>query len=83
MDRQTLYQAVHEHAEAQFVAAQRRYNERFNQQRYVNATKHLSGKTANALIDDALVLCGSPYHKLSCRRWSTAALEFLALFTGG
>jgi len=61
-------------------AANDKYNGRFNNAAYQAATKNRTVKFANALIDEALALCGSPHHKVTYRAWSPVALDFLALF---
>lgn len=60
--------------------ASRQYNERFDNATYVAAVNGLSIVRINRLIDDAMALCGSPYHAMSHTRWSQAAWDFLALF---
>ena len=58
-----------------------KYSSRFFAHLYNAATKGKSTEYANALIDDALALCGSPFHKLSRRHWGEKALLFLDPFT--
>ena len=57
-----------------------RYNNRFDPAAYNAATKGRSTRWANALISEALAICGHPHYRLSRRRWGKAALAFLALF---
>lgn len=57
------------------------YNRRYNNHVYQIATQGKSIKLANALLDDAMALCGSPFYKISHRAWSETARDFLALFT--
>ena len=66
--------------DSQHLTAQQRYSERFDAHLYNVATARKSSVYANALIDDALAICGSPYYKLSDRRYSAEALTFLQLF---
>jgi hypothetical protein len=47
---------------------------------YFLATVKMSNKTAIALQDDALALCGHPHKAMSNREWSPEAVEFLTLF---
>lgn len=56
------------------------YQARFRPIAYQRATGHRSNRYANALIDDAMAICGSPYYKISQRKWPRAAVEFLELF---
>jgi len=60
--------------------ANKRYHARFNNDLYRAATKDRTCQYANALIDEAMALCGDPYFKLSYRNWSAAAEAFLAEF---
>lgn len=63
-----------------FWKAQAKYNNRFDNVPYAKAIHGKSNRYANALIDDALALCGSPYYALSKRNWGADAIEFLRLF---
>ena len=67
-------------ADKQRVLSQARYNLAFSAELYDRATTGKSTVWACALQDDAMALCGSPYHKLSHRQWGNAALDFLARF---
>ena len=67
-------------ARKQEIAAVERYQIRYNTATHMAATAGKITKYANALIDEALAICGSPYYKLSNRRWSKEALAYLALF---
>ena len=60
--------------------AQNWYNAHFKNHIYNKATMGKSAAYGCALQDDAMALCGSPYFKVSNRKWSQAALDFLALF---
>lgn len=62
------------------AAATARYKERYDSKAYRAATVSLTIASANALLDDALFLCGHPYYTRSNRDWSENVLEFLALF---
>lgn len=64
----------------QFQEAQALYNGHFDNHLFTKATNGKSSKYANALIDEALAICGSPYHKLSFRRWGKEAMAFLERF---
>ena len=72
--------AQHELANAQEQLAINKYNRRYNNGIYTAATTGKSTRHANALMDDAMAICGHPHYKLSNRRWSSEALEFLGLF---
>ena len=61
-------------------AATARYHEYFDSQAYLAAIQHTSVAYRNALLDEALAICGSPFYKLSRRQWSKAAQVFLMLF---
>jgi len=59
------------------------YHQHYNNARFVGATYHRTTEYANALIDEALAICGHPHHRLSRRRWSAEAVAFLAAFADG
>jgi hypothetical protein len=65
----------------QTQAAMQKYNGLYSNKFYLAATAEKTTEYANALIDEAMALCGHPRFKLSNRRWSDAALAFLAEFT--
>lgn len=67
-------------AEKQNEISLARYNARFDNRLYSAATAGKSNTYANALIDEALAICGNPYYKISRRAWSAKAREFLAKF---
>ena len=56
------------------------YHVHYDNKLYAKAIKGKSVRYGNALIDEALALCGSPFYKLSDRRWSAAAVAFLERF---
>ena len=60
--------------------AQETYREKYNQELCVQAVETLSLKATIALKDEALALCGSPYHAISARNWGKHAQAFLELF---
>ena len=62
------------------TAALTRYNSRYENALYMVATRGMNSKSANALIDDALAICGHPSYKRSARRWNKRAQKFLAQF---
>lgn len=68
-------------AEKQDIVAYTRYNTQYDNTFYKIATHKKTLKYSNSLIDEALAICGSPYYKLSRRRWSKDAINFLKLFT--
>lgn len=64
-------------------AALARYNGRYDNQAFIVATVRRSSHRANALIDTALALCGSPYYRPEAAneiKWSKTELAFLSLF---
>ena len=63
--------------------AMKRDHSRFDNVAYHRATYRKGNPYANALIDDALALCGHPHYKLSFRNWGMPAIEFLRLFVNG
>jgi len=68
-------------ADIQHGLAQNWYNAHYDNHLYNKAIANKSPEYGCALQDDAMALCGSPYFKLSHRRWSPAASEFLAQFS--
>jgi len=62
------------------VEAMERYHAGYNNIIFVKATVGKSTQYANALIDESLAICGSPYYKLSNRKWSAEAIEHLNNF---
>lgn len=44
------------------------------------ATVGLGDGLRTKLVDDAMALCGSPYHEVSATPWNEEQWEFLALF---
>jgi predicted urease superfamily metal-dependent hydrolase len=72
---------VQEHAaRLQMRAAMRRYHLRYDNELYRKATAGKSVAYANALIDEALAICGHPHYRLSRRRWAVPARVFLLQF---
>ncbi len=67
-------------ARRQKAVAMRRYHRRYVNTVYRGATDRKSVEYANALIDEALAICGHPQYKLSRRWWAEPALAFLRLF---
>lgn len=61
-------------------SAMNKYNNNYDNDLYRKATENKSNKYANALIDEALALCGSPFFKMSNRKWSPEAENFLNKF---
>lgn len=56
------------------------YNRYYDNHLYQRATAGKSSKYANALMNDAMALCGSPYYKVSRRNWNSKAVDFLYRF---
>ena len=69
-------------ARFQARAAMQKYHRGFVNDVYRSAVEGKSAGYANALIDEALALCGHPYYRLSYRRWAQSAQDFLKLFSG-
>jgi len=57
-----------------------RYNGLYDNNLYTRATTGRTVVYSNALIDQALAICGHPHYKVSFRRWGKDALAFLANF---
>jgi len=68
-------------AEKQEALAMAKYNANYDNHLYALATQGKSNAYANALIDEAMAICGSPYYKLSNRQWSSAAIDHLTRFS--
>ena len=69
-----------------FQRALDRYNSLYNDLLYYCAIGNSHGGEIgigrrNLLIDDAMAICGSPYHRISRNNWPEAAWKFLAQFT--
>lgn len=62
------------------VRANKKYNANYDNVVYVKAISGKSSGYANALVDEALALCGDPHYEISNRDWSEAAANFLVLF---
>jgi hypothetical protein len=71
---------LHRLATKQDRVAMKKYHAAYSNTHYVRATTGKSVQYANALTDEALALCGSPYYRLSNRRWSVEAQSFLERF---
>lgn len=77
-------------AAASNQAAMTRYHSRYDNSRYCAATSYLNDPNKNTprqyaradrLINAALALCGSPYHRLDVNtQWTAAESAFLNLF---
>lgn len=69
----------------QGLRAMKMYHAHYNNDLYREATRLSDGTEkavgyCNALIDEALALCGHPYYKRSDRRWCSQAIDFLQCF---
>jgi len=62
--------------------AMQRYHARFDNVAFIAATEGKTSTYANALIDEALAICGHPWYGLSHRHWSAEAQGFLKRFGG-
>ena len=67
-------------AREQMQTAMLRYHNHFANDTYRKATDGKTVAYANALIDEALAICGHPWYKLSRRHWAKLALAFLERF---
>ena len=67
-------------ASGQIIAAYRTYNEHFDPELYTAAVRGRTVEYGNALIDEAMALCGHPQYKLSDRIWPPEARTFLICF---
>jgi len=56
------------------------YHEHFDNAIYHKATKGKTSTYDNALINEAMAICGSPFYTISWRNWSKEAIDFLSLF---
>lgn len=70
----------HKLAQKQEDTALALYNENFDNGLFSRAIVDKDSRYANSLINEALAICGSPYCKLSGRRWGKDAREFLKSF---
>lgn len=79
---------VQQYLDKQWKKAQERYNRLHNPLLYGWASLDRYGKEVlpaywlSKLVDDALAICGSPYHSMSRQRWGDSAWKYLAEFTG-
>ena len=64
----------------QVELAMRSYNLHYDNLLFQSATHDKTSKYANALIDEALALCGHPYYGISHRNWGYYASAFLEHF---
>ena len=62
------------------VLAFARYNGLYDNNLYTRATTGRTVVYSNALIDQALAICGHPNYRVSFRHWGKDALAFLANF---
>lgn len=69
-----------EFARGQSTLANEKYSAYFDNDLYIRAIENRQPRYANALLDEALALCGNPYYKLSHRHWSEEAVAFLERF---
>jgi hypothetical protein len=69
-------------AQCQAQQAMKRYHSRYDNHAFIRATQGKTSMYANALIDEAMAICGHPYYRLSHRHWSGEAQEFLEKFGG-
>ena len=70
----------HKLATAVEKAAMAKYHAQFESYLFTAAIKGKTTEYANALIDEAMAMSGSPYYKLSNRNWSMKASAFLFRF---
>jgi hypothetical protein len=67
-------------ADRQWIRARRRYERLCDVELYGKAVEGKSPTYVDAILREAWALCGSPYARITRRRWSEAALRFLAAF---
>lgn len=78
-------------AESRYVESSRLYSHRYDNSLYSAATRYMNADPnrnaprqyarSQRLIDAALALCGSPYHRINPdARWTAAEIAFLNLF---
>ena len=67
-------------ADEAFQAALNAYNAAYHNHVYAVATKGMTPQRACRLQDEALALCGSPYHRIGRGLHSPAQRAYLALF---
>ena len=72
--------AINQTAERAFQDALDSYNARYDNHIYALATKGMTPQRACRLQDEALALCGSPYHRIGRGLHSPAQRAYLALF---
>ena len=72
--------AQEEISQTQAQQAMQRYHARYNNGAFTRATQGKTSAYANALIDEALAICGHPWYGLSHRHWSAEAVDFLSKF---
>ena len=63
--------------------AMNRYHKFYDNETYKAATEGKSSEYGNALIDEAMALCGAPDYKVSNREWDEKAMAHLAKFCQG
>ena len=67
-------------AQPQARKAMQRYHACYDNVAFIKATQGKTSLYANALIDEALAICGHPWYGLSHRHWSAEAVGFLRKF---
>ena len=72
--------AQEEISQTQAREAMQRYHARHNNVAFTRATQDKTSTYANALIDEALAICGHPWYGLTHRQWSADAVAFLKRF---
>lgn len=80
--RSRLNAETRNHMIAQSTQATRIYNQVYPDANlyFKMATQDKTNRYANALIDDALAICGDPFYQVSKRRWGADARAFLRFF---
>jgi hypothetical protein len=72
--------AQEEISQSQERVAMQRYHARYDNRTFTRATQDKTSAYANALIDEALAICGHPWYGLSHRHWTPEAVAFLRKF---
>lgn len=80
-DTELFPQKAAQYADIQSARAFAHYNAHYDNELYSAAVRGKSTRYANNLIDNALAICGDPYHKITWRDWPNDALKFLSKFS--
>jgi len=73
-------EAIRERINVLTADASNRYHAKYDNIAYRKATSGKSVKYANALIDEAMAVCGHPSFRVTWRSWGVEAEAFLERF---